>query len=312
MATRERSQNSASERLANGLGWFSVGLGLAEVAAPGKLAELIGIRDKSATRAMLRVYGLREIAAGVGILSQTQPATWLWGRVAGDILDLSTMGSAFASRHTDRARLGTATAAVLGVTALDVLCAQQLSRSAEVSGNGAHGRPDAGTRVTKTIITNRAPEEAYGLWRELTNLPKFMSHLESVQVTGDKRSHWVAKVPGGKTVEWDAETVADEPNRRIAWRSLEGSDIQHSGSVEFEAVPHGRGTLVRVEIDFSPRGGAIGAAIAKLFRAAPKLHLEQDLRAFRQLLETGEVVQSDASIHPGMHPAQPAAREATA
>lgn len=306
MAAQEQSRNSASERLATSLGWFSIGLGVAEVVAPGKLAELIGIRDKDKTRTLMRVYGLREIAAGVGILAQQRPAGWLWGRVAGDLVDLSSLGSAMASRHSDRARLGTATVAVLGVTALDVLCAQQLSREPQVSGNGARQAPaEHGTQVTKTIITSRSPEEAYRLWRDLSNHPKFMSHLESVEVQGS-RSRWIAKVPGGKTIEWEAEIVADEPNRRLEWRSLEGSDIQHTGSVEFESAPHGRGTMVRVRIDFSPPGGAIGAAIAKLFRPAPKLHLEQDLRAFRQMLETGEVVQSEASIHAGMHPAQPA------
>jgi hypothetical protein len=155
------SQADNGERLANALGWFSIGLGLAEVATPGKVAELIGVRNQDRTRAVLRAYGLREIAAGIGILTRPQPAGWVWGRVAGDLLDLSSLGSALGSRRTDRTRAGAATAAVLGVTALDVHCAQKLSRS---SGNGVMAKDDA-VHVTKTIIVGRSPEEVYRFCR---------------------------------------------------------------------------------------------------------------------------------------------------
>ncbi|MGI9075193.1 MAG: SRPBCC family protein [Bryobacteraceae bacterium] len=136
-----------------------------------------------------------------------------------------------------------------------------------------------------------------------------MKHLESVQVTGENRSHWKATGPGGKTVEWDAEIVDDQPNARIVWRSLEGSDIDNSGSVQFERAPGGRGTLVRVELQYSPPGGVISATLAKLFGEEPGQQVDDDLRAFKQVLETGEVAKSDASIHRGMHAAQPPSRE---
>src|SRR6202011_4476173 len=157
---RRDSQAGNGERLANALGWFSIGLGLAEVATPGKVAELIGVRNQDRTRAVLRAYGLREIAAGIGILSRPQPAGWLWGRVAGDLLDLSSLGSAMTSSRSNRARIGAATAAVIGVTALDVRCALQLQRS---SANGGSGKSGA-VRATKTIIINRSPEEVYRFW----------------------------------------------------------------------------------------------------------------------------------------------------
>src|SRR5690242_10269489 len=140
------SQNGNRGLIANGLGWFSIGLGVAEVLAPEKVAQLIGIKGRTTSRALLRIYGFREIAAGVGILSQTRPAGWMWGRVAGDLLDLTALGSALASRTANRTRIGTATAAVLGVTALDVLCARQLSNG---SGQGKVATPSAG-RVRKT------------------------------------------------------------------------------------------------------------------------------------------------------------------
>ncbi len=294
----------AGGRLANGLGWFSIGLGLAEVAAPAQVAQLIGIGDDGRNRALLRFYGLREIAAGVGILSQPNPAGWMWSRVAGDLLDLASLGSAMKAEDADKGRLTTVTTAVIGVTALDLYCARQLSDAGEREGR----TKDRAVRARKSIIVNRSPEEVYRFWRDLQNLPRFMSHLESVQIIDDRRSHWRAKGPGGVTVEWEAEILEDRPNEFSAWRSLEGADIDNSGSVRFERAPGGRGTVVRVEMEYAPPGGRISAKIARLFGAEPGQEIEQDLRAFKQVMETGEVIKSDASIHRGMHPAQPSAR----
>jgi uncharacterized membrane protein len=302
---REASNRGNEERLANALGWFSIGLGVAEVVAPSKVARMIGVNDEHKTRAVLRTYGLREIAAGVGILSQPRPAGWLWGRVAGDMLDLASLSSALKSSDNNRRRVVTATAAVVGITALDVICGQRLS---EADGRAEGSR----VRVRRSIIINRPQEEVYQFWHDFSNLAKFMEHLESVQITGDRRSHWKAKGPGGKTIEWDAEIVDDRPNTLIVWRSLEGADVNNSGSVRFERAPGGRGTLVRVDFEYEPPGGIIGAYIAKLFGKEPGQEVDHDLRSLKQILEVGEVVQSDASIYPGMHPAQPPAEAPTA
>jgi uncharacterized membrane protein len=159
--------------------------------------------------------------------------------------------------------------------------------------------------VVRTKIVNRSPEECYRFWRDLQNLPRFMHRLESVQVLSDRRSHWKVKALGGKTLEWDAEIVDDQPNTRIAWRSFENSQFNNSGSVRFDRAPGNRGTLVRVELEYTPPGGALAANVAKLFGAEPGQQLEDDLRAFKQILETGDIVKSDASIHRGTHPAQP-------
>ena len=306
---RNGSRNGAKERLASSLGWFSIGLGVAEVVLPGKLAQVLGISSKDANRNLLRAYGLREIAAGIGILSQPQAAGWVWGRVAGDVVDLASLGSALASNETNRTRLGTATAAVLGVTALDVFCAQQLSRSS----SGAMSADDGTRRITKTTVINRSAEDLYAFWRDFNNLASFMDHVESVEITGENRSHWKVKAPAGRTVEWDAVIVDDQPNSRIAWQSLENSDVNHSGSVQFERAPGGRGTIVKVQLQYDPPAGVVGAAIAKLFGEEPGQQIDHDLRAFKQVMETGEIAKSDASIHQGMHPAQPASgRAATA
>jgi uncharacterized membrane protein len=143
--------------------------------------------------------------------------------------------------------------------------------------------------VRKTLAVNCAPAEAYAFWRNLRNLPRFMAHLEAVEVQDERRSHWVARAPGGTTVEWDAEIVEDQPNERIAWRSLESSDVPNSGTVRFEQAPGGRGTLVRVELRYEPPGGELGRSVAKLFGEEPEQQVDADLRRFKQVLEAGEV-----------------------
>jgi uncharacterized membrane protein len=287
-------RNTGKEQIALGLGLFSIGLGLAEVLAPKKVSKLIGVRGKH--DGLLRLFGLREITAGIGILTQKKPTGWLWSRVVGDAMDLAFLGNAMSSPKSNRTRVALATAAVAGVTALDIANAQQFSSSSDT--------PETPVRV-KSVTINRSPEEVYQFWRNFQNLPRFMNHLESVQITNEKQSHWTARGPAGTTVEWDAEIIEDIPNQLIAWRSTEGSDIENSGSVRFAPAPGGRGTRVTAEIQYAPPGGAIGVGIAKLFGEEPKQQMKDDLYLFKQVIETGEVVHSDASIHAGPHPAQP-------
>ena len=148
----------------------------------------------------------------------------------------------------------------------------------------------------KTAVTIRHPVEVvYRYWHDLTNLPTFMNHLESVEVTGDGRSHWTANAPAGRTVEWDAEVVEDIPNQRIAWRSLEGSQVPNWGAVRFTPAPGGRGTEVRVELSYDPPGGALGNMVAKLLGEEPQQQVTDDLRRLKQVLETGEVVRTEGS-----------------
>jgi uncharacterized membrane protein len=159
--------------------------------------------------------------------------------------------------------------------------------------------------VQKAVTVNRSVEETYRFWRDFQNLPRFMRHLEAVQVTGDGRSHWRAKGPAGKAVQWDAEIVEDQPNRRIAWRSLPGADVANGGDVRFEPAPGGRGTEVYVELHYDPPAGALGALAARLFGEEPAQQVQEDLRRFKQVLETGTVTASEATLHGRPHPAQP-------
>jgi uncharacterized membrane protein len=289
------------EQLARGLGWFSIGLGLAELLAPRGVARVAGLRGGTG---LIRLFGLREIASGVAIFAQgRRPAGAVWSRVVGDALDLACLGAALASPDSDKGRVAFATANVMAVTALDVLCAKQLS----ADGDGANTERRL-IPVNKSIIVDASPEDVYQFWHDFENLPLFMRYLESVKVTGEGRSHWVAKAPGG-SVEWDAEVTEDRPNQLIAWRSLEGSEVENSGSVRFEQAAGGRGTVVRVELNYNPPGGAAGALLAKLFGEDPDGQMQIDLRRFKQVMEIGEVVVSDGTLlgegYSEQRPAQP-------
>jgi uncharacterized membrane protein len=150
-----------------------------------------------------------------------------------------------------------------------------------------------GVKVERTVTIDRSPEELYAFWRHFENLPRFMNHLESVTTTDDMHSHWVAKAPVGKNVEWDAEIINEIPDQLIAWRSLGNADVQNVGSVHFETAPGGRGAEVTVVLQYAPPMGKIGAAVAKLLGEEPSIQIEEDLRRFKQLMETGETATTE-------------------
>jgi uncharacterized membrane protein len=142
---------------------------------------------------------------------------------------------------------------------------------------------------------NRSPEEVYRFWRDFTNLPRVMRHLESVQLRGERRSHWVARIPGGVRVEWDAELVDDQPGELIAWRSLPGGDLETEGVVRFVPAPGGRGTEVHLDMKYRVPGGLLASTIGRFFGGAASILLHEDLRPLKQLLETGEVPTTEGS-----------------
>jgi uncharacterized membrane protein len=287
------------EKLAAGLGWFSIGLGLAELLAPRRVGETAGIQGHDYS---LRAAGMRELMSGIGILSQPRAAGWLWSRVAGDVIDLSMLARAAKNAQDDRQRrraLGAITA-VAGVTALDVLCSVRLTqqrgngRQQDHDGNGNGGaHAETNHPLRRSVIIDRPLEEIYSFWRNFENLPRFMNHLKSVQVLDAKRSHWVAKGPAGTEVEWDAEIIEEKPNELIAWKSLPGAAVEHAGSVRFERATGDRGTVVRVKLHYHPPGGAIGRAVAKVFGEEPGKQISVDLLRIKQLLETGEIARTE-------------------
>ena len=298
------------------LGWFSIGLGLAEIFAPRQVAKLVGIENEDDYVGTLRSFGVREIAAGVGILTRPKPTYWLWSRVGGDALDLSFLARRMRDEdeNNNNARLLAATVAVLGVTALDImqgakLTSENLPAAGHDEGSFQQSKGEDGTvRLSAHVTVGAPPSEVYAFWKDLGNLPRFMGHLDSVRMTGNGRSHWKAKAPAGLTVEWDAETIEDRENEYIAWHSLESEQVDNLGSVTFIEAPQGRGTEVHLEMEYHPRGGIVGAKIANVFKKIPALALSADLRRFKQLVELGEVTLSDSTAAKGMQPAQPPER----
>ena len=145
-----------------------------------------------------------------------------------------------------------------------------------------------GVNVEERVVINRPREELYRFWRQLENLPRFMSHLESVERITDTLSRWRAEGPAGVNVEWNAEIIDEVPNDHIGWRSIEGSDVVSAGSVHFEETGPGR-TRVRVRLQYSPPGGKAGAVLARLMGRDPATEIRRDLQRFKQLIESGDV-----------------------
>lgn len=153
---------------------------------------------------------------------------------------------------------------------------------------------DKPLRVEKSAtIYNKSPEDLYQFWRNLENLPTFMKHLQSVTVLDERRSHWVASAPMGNAVEWDAEIVNDQENHLIAWASVEGADVENSGFVRFQPAPGDRGTEVKVVLEYHIPGGAVSAAIARLFGENPEQQIGDELRRFKMLMEAGEIATTE-------------------
>jgi uncharacterized membrane protein len=265
--------STPSESLAVGLGWFSVALGVAELAAPQSVARFIGVAPTDRTLTTLRSFGARELGNGIALLAQPDRAAWVWSRVAGDAVVLAALGNAMGSSETHRGRAAFAAMAVLGVTALDVLCAQQLTADGRAGehydgyqpqlGSAAMTARDGRVRVHEAVTINAPIERVEESWASLESMPETLRRLTQV-----------------------------------------GSSPEERCVVEFRQAPGGRGSEVRVELEYLPRGGPVGRALGRLIGGDPTGQIRQDLRRFKQIVETGDVVVSDG---PALwRPAQPA------
>ncbi|MGA0544112.1 SRPBCC family protein [Brevundimonas sp. VNH65] len=146
----------------------------------------------------------------------------------------------------------------------------------------------------RAVLINRPREALYAYWRDVSKLPTFSETVKAVEVLDARRSRWLVEGPGGKDVELVSEIVEEQPGDRIAWRSSEGSNIDHEGWIEFRDNAFGRGTEVRVFISYDPPGGVIGKVVAKVMQREPRIQARRELRRFKQLMETGEVSTSRA------------------
>ena len=144
-----------------------------------------------------------------------------------------------------------------------------------------------GVKMKKAIVIDRSPADLYAFWRDFQNLARITDILESVEVLDDVRSRWTASAPGEIPIQWDAVITKDIPDEMIGWRSVEGSPVETAGYVRFEPTS-GRGTVVRVAMEYDLPAGRVGAALATLFGKRPGAHVEELLRRFKQVMETGE------------------------
>jgi uncharacterized membrane protein len=288
--------------MARALGWVSLGLGASMTFAPRTVTKISGVDDSTMARTMCRIVGVRELIHAAGLLAGKPE--WVWTRVAGDAMDLPALLIALKNRHgTRRVRAAMATAAVAGITAADVYTAICTVRERSASGGPRvgqgtqRGKTNGATHVEASVTVNRSREDAYEYWHDFTKLPEFMLHLESVRMHSDGRMHWRAEDPiRHKTIEWDATIVEDRPNELIRWRAADGADGPSMGTVQFVPAPGGRGTEVRMQVDYDKApAGKVGIAVAKLAGEAPDQQASDDLRRFKQMMEIGEIVRSEAS-----------------
>jgi len=270
-------------KLGKGLGWFSIGLGLTELIAPRGLARFIGIEDDGKVPTVMRLFGLREIAAGAMLLARPTDPKGGINRVVGDLIDLATMGIAMSRGSTSRGRNLFALGNVLAVTAVDVMHSVREQRR------------KLGAPVRRAVTIARSPSEVYSMWKNYRRFPEFMKWVESIEDRGNGISHWTVRTPVGGTIEYDARITEDIANRRISWESLPGTIVPNKGCIEFLDAPGGRGTEVHLEMQVA---APLGKTIAGEEAAG-------DLRRLKQVLEVGEVVVSDSTLTRGTHPAQP-------
>jgi uncharacterized membrane protein len=221
--------------LAQFLGWFSIGLGTAQVAAPRALCRLVGASDEGLAPRVMRLVGARELTQGTGILVRPRPTAWLWSRVAGDALDLSLLGLTAAKNR--RARTAFAIANVLAVTVPDVYESRFLSRK--------QGPVRSAMRIRKAVTIDRPRDEVESAWR-----------------------------------------AASELSRKVE---------DASARVTFADAPGDRGTELAVEFEHAPPAGDLGAAALKLTGRDLATQLSDDLRRFKQQVETGQVVRSEGT-----------------
>lgn len=199
-------------------------------------------------------------------------------------MDLTMLGRALAGhRGAGRGRTMAVTAVVAGITAADVTAALRSQKA---------GGP---VEAMASVTVRRPRAEVYDFWRGLHNLPRFMAHLQDVQVTDDRHSHWVARAPLGRAVEWDAEITEEVHGERVGWASSADATVPNEGTVRFRDAPGDRGTEVHVTLRYGPAAGSAGRVVARLAGEEPRQQLADDLRRLKQLLETGEVIRSDGA-----------------
>jgi uncharacterized membrane protein len=227
-----------------------------------------------------------------------------WER-AGSIIAATVLGGLAASRQEGRTPAMIAAGGLLlrGVTGYCPMSAAMGRNSRSSDTRDALGG-SRGVHVKETVTVACPVDEVYRFWRNLSNLPRFMSHLEQVEELDRTRSRWTARGPAGTRVTWDAHIINEVTNEVIGWRSVGNATVVSAGSVHFNPSPRG-GTEITVHLQYDPPAGKLGAWVAALFGEEPSQQIREDLRRLKAHLETGEVAASgDASARWGV-PAYP-------
>lgn len=272
-------QRTTIAQLGVALAWIGIGIGITELLVPRALARTAGL---PARPRLLQAIGTRELITNAGILLQPQKGGWGWSRVAGDVLDLSLLAWV-GQRHPHR-RLPPLTAILAGMTVLDMLAAYDKQRQS------VSQRVTAGVvRIHKLLYIQRPADECYRFWRNFENFPYFMQHVAAVQVVDATHTHWRVRVPLGQHVDWTVELFSDIPARQLGWRTIAGSAVEHTGVVRFLPTIADNNTRLDIDMRYHAPLNQAGVMLAKILSEEPSQKIDDDLRRFKQLIETGEI-----------------------
>jgi uncharacterized membrane protein len=249
-------------RIAEGLGWFSLGLGAAQLLAPGGLNRLAGIRDDAAARFAQRFVGVREVGAFAAIMTdRPRPVLPLWSRVGGDLMDLALLARAWEGKRESAPRLALTIAGIAAVTGLDAYAAirhTEAERRRKPKAEGEGKSPGGGPVQVKAAVTIRkSREEVEPAWR-------------TFEADGGLRG-------------WRSDAAKAEEDG--------GDGVAH---LRFVEAPADQGTEVHAGLSYEPTAGKVGELLAKALGDDPAQKVKDDLRRFKQVVETGQVVRSEA------------------
>jgi uncharacterized membrane protein len=272
-----RGQSSTARKLAHSLGWLSAGLGVTEIVAPRAFSKLIGVSQHAPDR----LARLGKLAAGATLLAKPQPTFGFWARLAVAALQLAQRRRKPARSST--VRIVATGAAVGGATAVGALIIKK-SRAQTLSHRSL--------RHSASVAVNRPAEECYRYWRDPQKLPMFFKNLKEVHTSSNGRLEWRTRGPDGKDVLRTLELTEDRPGESIAWHSLGDSRITESGSVRFQPMPGGNGTVVRLHVQHEIPS-ATTRVVRTLLGKDPTLRLRKTLLRFKQIVETGEIATTE-------------------
>ncbi len=281
-------RHAGASRSAAGLGWFSIGLGLVELLAPRAITGPLGLRGRDG---LVRAFGAREIGTGIGLLTATDPSPWLWGRVAGDALDIAMLAAGL--RDDRRPNVFAALAMLAAIAALDAYCASRATL-------GEQAPEEA--EVERRITVGASAPELLQLLQEPDTLARIMAHFAAVQPAGADLTRWTLPGPVGSSFSWTMRSVVDGDDGGLCWEAEPGQPaLLGAASARLHPGPRGRGTVVSLRARFGRPGlsGGIGRMLPEL---VPGALLDTSLHFLKSLAETGEIPTTER---------QPAARSDT-